>query len=125
MSPTQPSPRGGTLASDTTSPGDKAAELRRKAEAAARDPEDWVKENRRRAAGSFVIGKTETHRETERQRDRETEGQRAKDRETERQIEIDRERETERQRARQERTARHQCTRAHLMMKLICVTRHL
>ena len=72
MSPTQPSPRGGTLASDTTSPGDKAAELRRKAEAAARDPEDWVKENRRRAAGSFVIGKTETESETERQRDRES-----------------------------------------------------
>ncbi len=59
MSPTQPSPRSGTLSSDdTNSPGTKAAELRRKAEAAARDPEDWVKENRRRAAGSFVIGAT-------------------------------------------------------------------
>lgn len=53
MSPTQPSPRGGSL-----SPGgnEKARILREKAAAAARDPEDWVKENRRRAAGSFVIG---------------------------------------------------------------------
>ena len=55
MSPTQPSnmtPRGGGLSPGT----EKARILRDKAAAAARDPEDWVKENRRRAAGSFVIG---------------------------------------------------------------------
>ena len=38
------------------SPGEKARQLRAKALAADRAPEDWVKENRRRAQGSVMIG---------------------------------------------------------------------